>query len=1188
MLLKRVSLCGFKSFCDKVDFDLGGGMTCIVGPNGCGKSNVVDAIKWVLGEQSAKSLRGHQMLDMVFNGSSTRRASSLAQVDLVFDNTDRSLPLQQDEVTITRKLYRSGESEYQLNREVSRLKDIRELFMDTGIGGDSYAVIEQGQVENLLQSNPQERRAIFEEAAGISKCRARKREAERKLERTEQNLLRVADIVDELEKRLRSVKLQAGKARSYREYEQRLNELRSTFALAEYHRFTTTLVDLARRTQQCTDRVTELRTRISHLEAQEADETTALDRLAEEIATVDNRVVRARAELAALEERIRAAQARGEEQTALARRAEERLAGDQHRLDETHRDLADQEQTASDLAQQEQSLHARLEELTNEDRARARDCAQAQAVLEDEKAGLVDLLRRSAQTHNEIIRLNTHQESLVGQKGRLHQRDAQVTSELGQSLGRRAELEARLAEVQELIAAETRRLEEKKAEAARIEKLRRDLAEAMTQARQRRSALESRRELLQDLQHRMEGIGGGARALLEAARHAESDPALAGIRGLVADLFETDISHAPMIEAALGEAEQALVLTHSGLLWERPELFAQLPGQLTVLALDRLAPVINERDFSDRPGFVARALELVRYDDRFEHVARFLLGKTIVVSDLAAALALAAEDAHGHRFVTLRGELLEPDGRISVGPPATRAGLISRKSELRDIELQLALVDEQQTTLGDQLNRTEAEAVHLESVLQELRTAIYESHTARVEANAALQGIAQTIERLAQEQPVIAYEVALLERQLAELHQRRTEGDRSLEAMAEENRQREQRVTACKERIDALVETRRHLQEELTQARVQMGQLAARRSAAADAIAALRRGIEELERSCAAARLDGEQSRRRVNEAAAVVAASALEQESVTRTVTQFEETATQVRHQREMMRARLEGVAQDLKQARGDLQQVESELHEAQMAQTEVQVRREELLARIRQELNVDLRVQYEQYQHTEQDWQAVETEIAELRGKIARLGNVNLDALTELEELEQRHGFLTAQRDDLLASKKQLEELIVRLDEEAAQRFQQTFEQIREHFRALFRKLFGGGRADVVLEDPEHLLDSGIEILAQPPGKEARSISLMSGGEKSLTAIALVMSMFKSRPAPFAILDEVDAALDEANNVRFNQLIQEFVQDTQFIVVTHSKRTMAGADQLYGITMQEPGVSTRVSVQFADAHVA
>ncbi|MGD2107898.1 MAG: chromosome segregation protein SMC [Phycisphaerae bacterium] len=1186
MFLKRVTLTGFKSFSDKVDFEFGPGVTCIVGPNGCGKSNVVDAFKWVLGEQSARSLRGRQMIDMIFNGSSTRRSSSLAHVDLVFDNADRALPLDLEEVTVTRKLYRSGESEYQLNGDTTRLKDIRELFMDTGVGVEAYSVIEQGRVDGLLQHSPTERRVIFEEAAGISKYKARRKEAERKLERTQQNLLRVEDIVDELEKRLRSVKYQAGKARNYMEYEARLNELRSSYAMAEYHRFSQAVDRLTADRNRRTDRVTAHRAKIDQHEADESQLVIRLDRLAEQINEADSDFLQAKSERLAQEERIDAARRRAEEQRGLLERAAERESSDARRLEQAQSELRETVETADALQRETHEWHDKINELSERDRELARELTQAQAILEDEKAGIIDLLRKSAQLHNEVIRLNTHRESLVNQKGRLSQRDAQIAVELETSLEQKAKLQRRVADLDDLIAQETAKLEEKKAEAARVDTVRQRLVDQLAEAKERRSALLSRRELLEDLKQRMEGVGAGAVSLLERSKTEDAPNELRPLVGLVADIFDTDVEHARIIEAALGDTAQHLVFHEARPLLNRPDLLRDLPGRLTVIGLDRLPPVVSERDFSDQPGFVAPAIDLVRFDQTFEYLARHLLGKTIVVDNLHTALSLAETELSGYRFVTTSGEVVEPDGRVSVGPPSTAAGLISRKSELRDIAQQLTDNDERINTVSDQLNRMVAEASHLDGVQQELRSAIYESNTAKVEAKAGLQNIQETVDRLTNEQPLIAQEVTLIEQQINEVLEKSAQGGQSIEAIERENRQREETIATHQDRIDNTVAARRDVQESLTRAKVSAGQLTEKRAATAETINALRRTIRDLETSVASARHDMQQCEARITDARQTISECEEHLSTMGERITRLETQCTTLREQRDAARHESEQLVHAVKQLREQLEKEEADLHECQMSLTEANVRRDELVARVSDELGVDLAERYQQYEYEEQDWEQVENEIADLRAKMDRLGHVNLDAITELEELQERHGFLTTQRDDLTASHRQLEQLIDKLNRESRQRFKTAFDEIRENFRGLFRKLFGGGRADIVLEDPENVLECGIEILAQPPGKDLQALSLMSGGEKSLTAIALLMSIFKSRPAPCAFLDEVDAALDEANNDRFNQIIREFVKETQFVVITHSKWTMNTADQLYGITMQEPGVSTRVSVEFENAH--
>jgi len=1185
VILKRVAMSGFKSFAERVEFDFDPGVTCIVGPNGCGKSNVVDAFKWVLGEQSARSLRGRQMLDMIFNGSSSRKSSSMAQVDLVFGNEDRALPIDRDEVTITRKLFRSGESEYLVCMEPARLRDIKELFMDTGVGTHAYAVIEQGKVDMMLHASATERRIIFEEAAGISKYRARKKEAERKLERTHQNLLRVADIIEEVEKRLRSVKLQAGKARNFQEYDARLRELRASFAMAEYHRFTQSLGIIQGEVATVEAEGADLRAGIAQREQQSAELAAGVDSLGDQIAASENRLVALRSDVSTNEERIAAARKRIEEQHAALQRAEQRHTVEKQRCAEHQAELDGVQEHAVELQQETHALNEHIGSLTSSEQEIDRAVTQQRAVLEDERAGVFDMLRRTTQLHNEITSLARHSESLSDQKGRLSERDAAIRGELGQLITRRSGLESRLTEVGELIERESAKLEEKKVAARRVDAERAAYSERLASEKETRSGLVSRRQVLQDLQDRMEGVGAGARRILDRKLLDRDAPALAAVYGLVADAFETDVPRAHIVEAAVGEHDQHLVVRDSAAFLADPTLVRELPERTTILCLDRLqsAPVV--RDFSDQPGFVAPAKAFVRYAPELEPLADALLGRTVVVDLLDNALAMATVDDSGHRFVTLNGEVVEHDGRIRIGPTRSSAALISRRTELRAIDEQVADIEVAITELADALNRSSAQNLHLEQVQQELRASIYELHTARVENKAALENVAEVIRRLTVEQPLVASEVAAIEHELSEAATRSSENKDSLEQLQQASRDREAHVERLQQKIAELIGRRDVVAEELTQAKVAAGKLLEKRAAAAETINALRRSIRSAEESVAVAAHESDDCRARIGESERVVAGATERLEAIQVELARVESEAADLRRNRDELRQRIAALVEEIRQKRGDLELAERHLHDRQMALQEARIHRDELIGRVRDELALDLAELYERYEHADQNWEAVEYEIAELKQKIQRLGNINLDAIAELEELEEREAFLTTQRNDLDESRRQLDTLIAQLNEECQKRFSAAFEAIRENFRELFRKLFGGGKADILLENPDDPLESGIEIMARPPGKELQSITLMSGGEKSMTAIALLMSIFRSRPSPFAILDEVDAALDEANNERFNGIVQEFLDKSQFIIITHSKRTMGIADQMYGVTMQEPGVSTRVSVKFEQA---
>ena len=1192
MILSRLTLTGFKSFADKTEFDFGAGITAVVGPNGCGKSNIVDAIKWVLGEQSAKSLRGKQMLDVIFNGSGTRRPGGLAQVDLHFDNADGRLPTDAAEVVVSRRLYRSGQSDYLLNKQPCRLKDIRELFMDTGIGVGAYSVIEQGKVDVLLQSNPAERRVIFEEAAGISKYKARKKEAERRLERVEQNLLRVQDIIDEVDKQLRSIKYQAGKARTYQSLSQRLRELRASFSLAEFHRLTTELNRLEALRHQQTDGAAAIRSRMSRGEARTALLDEQLARLEERIASADSRLVTTVGGITTYAERAAAAAQRLTELRQTLHRSFDRLGHSRQRLEEIRRRCRSELQAEQDLVEQIRRQDEHVAGLQSQLREVEARLAEQTARLEDEKAGVVEILRQTSRLHNEIQTLDVHRESLSGQQDRLSQRSRDIRARLEDLLTRRAQLEARRDEVAALLARQNEQLEQKRAEVTEIDRQRNEVAEQLAAAKESRSGLDSRRQLLSDLEGSREGLAAGTQEVLARRDADATGQTFAYVRGVVADLFETDVEHAAVIEAALGGIESHLVVADSQAFFGDAERFAQLGGRVQAVLADRLGPLFNPRDLSDQPGFVGAAADWVRCEPRDEPLIRHLLGKTAVFETLPDALRVAGLPvAAGMRLVTLPGEVVDTEGRAALGAPGQTSGLVSRRSELRALGEQLDQLTQRIHELTGRQENLRLQAGHLERVCQELRTAIYEASTVRVETTAQLDQLAEQIGQLQQEEPLIAGEIEML---AAQIDQALTSQQQTRSSLADlESRSAEQQAAIDRRQaeIGQMTAERSRLAEALADARVAAGQLAEKRAALAEALSTLRQAEQDAGAAGAAAARELDEAGARIAEAEQVVLAANARLAALYLDKQRLADEVAALRGERSTLRDETHRISEDLRAARAEIEEADSRLRDCEVQLSEVRVRRDDLAGRVGEELQIDLARQYDEYIHDpDQDLQAVQDEIAELRSRIDRLGNVNLDAIGEQEQLEQRVGFLTAQRDDLRQSVTQLTELIERLNTESRERFMATFEAVRGNFQELFRRLFGGGRADVLLDVPAEgqtadVLEAGIEIVARPPGKQTRSISLLSGGEKAMTAIALLLAIFRTRPSPFALLDEVDAALDEANNERFNTIIKDFLDTSQFIVITHSKRTMTISDVMYGVTMQEAGVSKKVSVRFEDA---
>ncbi|MCZ6697888.1 MAG: chromosome segregation protein SMC [Planctomycetota bacterium] len=1188
MILKKITAAGFKSFADKMELTFGAGITCIVGPNGCGKSNVVDAIKWVLGEQSAKSLRGKQMMDVVFNGSGTRKPAGMVQVDLTFDNSDGTLPTDQTEVVVSRRLYRSGESEYLLNKQSCRLKDVRELFLDTGIGVDAYSVIEQGRVDVLLQANPTDRRAIFEEAAGINKYKMRKKEALRRLERVDQNLQRLQDIVEEVEKRLRSVKLAAGKARNYQAYSLRLRELRSRYALSEYHRLRSSGDELDREIAGLSDKSTALRTELSNTEARESQANVRIVDLEREISEAEGRLLTVQSEITAHQERAAAAERRIEDQSELLDRSRERLSAFEDQTAALDARIGEQKRTAESVATELAAAHDRLASMQEQDRISATELHDGQRRLEDEKSGIIDLLRRTSQLRNEIQTVNIQNESLTAERAKLDARDAAIAQELAESMAGQQQLQTRLTSIDELLGDQRQKIEDTQSRLSAVAEQRARLGDQHAAAKEYRGGLESRRQLLEEMDRKHEGLLSGARELLARRDADESGSTFGYVRGALGELFDAELAHASIVEAVLGEHAKCLIVDSQDRLLADSERMTELGGRVEAFCLDRVPPMVGGPDLAEQEGFIAKLIDWVQYPADCERLARHLLGRTFVVESVESARTMSEIDPSA-RFVTMDGVVWSPGGRLGMGSLGSGSGMISRRSELRELAKNLVEVDARIADLARQRQESESESGHLETVQQELRDAMHETQKQRAEAEARLSAFEDVVKRLSDERPIIASEVSVIVDRLAEIKRKEDADRQTLTELERRSSESERMVAELQTALEALKQKRESAAEEITSLRVQAGELSERRSAVAETIRELEGSRVQLEAERDRANRDViesqdriDQSNRQIEQARATLSQLSGEREALT-------EKDTQLRSERDEQRRTVDQCGNDMRRLRGEVESVDGEVHGRQIKLQEIRVRQEDLVERVADELSVDLESQHETYKPDEgEDWPAVEAEIDELRGKIDRLGNVNLDAITEQEELATRAEFLNTQLTDLRESEKQLVTLIEKLNDESKKRFLETFTAVQQHFAALFKKLFGGGKAELILQDPDDVLECGIDITARPPGKEPQSISLLSGGEKTLTAIALLLAVMRSRPSPFVLMDEVDAALDEANNLRFNHVLEEFAKHSQFIVITHSKRTMSVADVMYGITMQEAGVSKRVSVRFEEERSA
>jgi len=1185
MKLEKLELYGFKSFADKTEFVFQPGLTAFVGPNGCGKSNVVDAVKWVLGEQSVKSLRGDQMLDVIFNGSPSRRSTGYAEATLTLTNAKGILPTDYETITVGRRLYRSGESEYYLNKQRCRLRDIRDLFMDTGIGMDAYSIVEQGKVDILLTANEQERRVIFEEAAGISKYKSQKKACLSKLERVDSNLQRLGDIIDEVEKRTRSVKYQAAKARRWKRLDDERRELAVALALHHYDGLVKDRERVRRELDRLNAEVGGLRAGLERTEAVLAELETAVIDADHAISALESEDVRITSRLQAAEDAVRMNEQRLRELDDLEESTKADIARNEataalrrEELERTSREAADLDRAVAEAKAALAERRAAVETLDNELRA-------LRAEMEEERGRGLELASELARHNNELSAIGAQNTQLAQQKDRLARRAEEHRRGLAECHAKREELDGRTRDIAGAIAATENEKRGAEEEQGRLARDGSDLAEELHRKRSDIAGVTSRVDVLRDLEARNEGFGSGVRHLLEA-REAGHDE-VAGVCGVVADVIEVDVEHAAAVEAALGPHEQLVMTETFGAMTTAMDFLARAgKGQASFLALDILdGRTAATADPPEHPGILCKAMDAVRHDPKFEGPLRHLLGDVLVVRNIRAARELAEANGRDARYATLDGQLLNPRG-VSVGGAARGAsGVISRRSELRALDDAKAQLEGEAAELDKRRRENAGRSEETKRRIDQLAARLAESQTELAETQAQAVELDAAAKRFETELEAGRSEVAEIESHSRALAEREA-------AVRDEARRIEQ---AEKELRAALAQRERRLGEsEATrdQMRREATELEVAQAQRAEKAEHLLRRTEELGRLIAEAEKTLEADRRQVTacierrrEADLTVGSKKAEIEDLLQRRGRLGSEKAEASNRREQVRVALDAKREERNATTRRAKETDARLNELNVHAAQTAMRIENLEARTESEQACSLAERYGQGEAPEADWTQVEQEIETLAQKMNSMGAVNAYAIEELEELERRAAELHQQRDDLRKAEQKLKEIIRKINRRSRELFSTTFENIRENFQGLFRKLFGGGRADIVLEPDVDILDAGIDVIACPPGKEPASITLLSGGEKTMTAIALLFAIFRSKPSPFCILDEVDAALDESNIDRFCALVREFLKESQFLIVTHSRRTMAMADALYGITMQEPGISTKVSVKFDDA---
>ena len=1175
--LTALHLLGFKSFPDKTELRFGPGVTAIVGPNGSGKSNIVDAIRWVLGEQSGRALRSPRAQDLIFNGTATRKPLGLAQVTMLLDNSDQSLPVEYSEVAITRRIFRSGESEFLLNGNPCRLKDIQELLLGTGLGKGGMAVVGQGEIDSVLSAHPQDRRLLLEETAGTSRYQAQKREAMHKLAQARADLERVRDLAGELEARALDLQVQAATAARYRELAHKLQQYQAARLAREW-------LTLSRRWQQAEQELVAARAAL-------ADAQAALGAMEAEVQAARRKLAEARARLEAARQALQAAEARRAE---LAHRLElarvqrqavvQRLAGLHHDRARREQERREAQEQLERLAEQWSAEEAAVRELRAQVAAQERELAaydaqhqEVAAQLEQARAEVLEVLQQTAQARNEVRRLEADIAGWRARRERLGAALAGLEADHGAAQQARAEAEA----AADQDAVELRRWQEAaQAGAAELVRAREALAEARRALDRTKAELQEVRATRQALE-RLEESHAGYQPAVRAVLGAK--PPLGGLLGTVAQLLVVPAQVEVAVQVALGAAAQYIVMADEQALERAIEyLKSRRAGRATFLALDTLRGRPWPAELTGAltaPGVVGRAADLVQFEPHLRVVAEHLLGRTLVVETLPRALELARGFPAGVRLVTLSGELVVPGGPVTGGsaPREADGGLLARRRELRELV-------ERARRLQEEYGRREETAAALAARVEELERQVGAAREAAQQAEMALVRRRQLAASLGQEAERLAKAIALNKEEQAEAERAEVEAQRRLAVLQEQLAALESREDELRQTLADLTEQSRR-EEASRRRRVDaLGEIRARLAAQEEALKGLARQRDHWEAQLAALAAEEERLAQAADELRAEderlqAEAARLERElpaaeqavSDGRTLVQQEEAA--VAHAQAEAAAREEqwgraGAAVADWRERVWALEVEGGRHRTALEAVADRLRELEVAPEAAAEVAAA-------------GGNPSAQEVRRLQEELDALGPVNLAAAQELAAVEQRLGFLKEQQADLERAVASLEEAIARLDRMCEERFAQTLEQVAAAFDHIFQRLFGGGRAQLSVVPP----DGGVDVHVQLPGRRIQHLLALSGGERALTAIALLFAMLQVNPSPFYVLDEIDAALDEANLTRFRRLLEEAAQTAQFIVITHRATTMEAAGVLYGVTAAQPGVSTLVSIDLQQA---
>ena len=1180
MYLKSIEVQGFKSFANKIVFEFHNGITGIVGPNGSGKSNVADAVRWVLGEQSAKQLRGASMQDVIFAGTENRKPLSYAYVAITMDNSDHQLAIDYEEVTVSRRVYRSGESEYLINGSPCRLKDVTELFYDTGIGKEGYSIIGQGQIEKILSGKPEERRELFDEAAGIVKYKKRKAAAQKKLENERENLVRVNDILAELERQVGPLERQAEKARIYLKKKEELKTLDANMFLLEMEHIEEQQKEVQekyqiadRQYQEAKHSYEQIKAEYEKLEQDIASEEEQIQMIRENMNEAVLNKSRLEGQIELLKEQIHS-----------AKQSDEHM---QSRLEMIGREKQERVASRSDYEKEREQLDKQLSEIAGQKAEAEKKLSEMQEAIrmaneqiEQGKQEIIDILNQKAS-------VKARQQRFDAMEEQINIRKAQLTKRLLERRTQEADLDAvwqehkqKLDEVNKKIADYRKTGQELELKSREWKKKSTETSQKLEELMTRYHKEQSRLESLKNIAERYDGYGNSIRKVMEQ----KSDHK--GLIGVVSDLIQVDKKYEIAIETALGGNIQNIVTEDEK---TAKEMIAFLKknrfGRATFLPLTSVDGTGNfkNKDALEEPGVLGLANQLVKTEPKYEGITAYLLGRVIVTEQIDDAIRLAGKYRYTLHIVTLEGEYLSPGGSMTGGAFRNSSNLLARKREIEELEASVLTAKHQIEEKKKRLEEIKIAQSLLFDDIEEKRTAMQEQFILQNTAQMNVDRISQQKNESENAYANLKTENTQIETQLSEIAQNKAKIEEELLQANE----REQQIAQANEKHQELLDAARKDEENVSGITSELSLTYAGIRQKSEFVL---ENISRIEQEIKRYEQEQEQVLSEAGEAKGDAEKKAQEIETIQAMLTSYgakraeqEESLKVHTEQKEQLSASYKGYFQKQEETSKTITDLDKEIFRLNSQREKLEEAAENQTSYMWDEYEMTLHAALE-WKQEDASLPEIKKKVSETKDEIRRLGDVNVNAIEDYKEVSERYTFLKGQHDDLIEAEKTLVGIIEELDTGMRRQFMEKFAQIQQEFDKVFKELFGGGKGTLELVEGEDILECGIRIIAQPPGKKLQNMMQMSGGEKSLTAISLLFAIQNLKPSPFCLLDEIEAALDDSNVGRFAKYLHKLTENTQFIVITHRRGTMAAADRLYGITMQEKGISTLVSVNLID----